>query len=189
MAARRNSASRIYTLRVELQYIEPLIWRRLHVPTNIPLPRLHSVLQVAMGWTDSHLHSFHIGDRVYSNSEDLEELNMLAEKGQVLGVLMGETIREFSYEYDFGDGWEHRIVVESIGKPVPDWPYPLCVAGERACPPEDVGGIPGYEEFLEAIANPDHEEHESMLVWVGGAFDPEGFDINCVNRELRRLRL
>ena len=189
MAARRNSASTIYTLRVELQYIEPLIWRRLHVPANIPLPRLHSVLQVAMGWTDSHLHSFHIGDRVYSNSEDLEELNMLAEKGNALGTLLGETIREFSYEYDFGDGWEHRIVVESAGKPVPDWPYPLCVAGERACPPEDVGGIPGYEEFLEAIANPDHEEHESMLVWVGGAFDPEGFDINCVNRELRRLRL
>ena len=189
MATRRNSASSICTLRIELQYIEPLIWRRLHVAANIALPRLHSVLQVAMGWTDSHLHSFHIGDRVYSNGEDLEELNMLAEKGHALGSLLGETIREFGYEYDFGDGWEHRIVVESIGKPVPDWFYPLCVAGERACPPEDVGGIHGYQEFLEAIADPDHEEHDRMLVWVGGAFDPEGFDINCVNRELRRLRL
>lgn len=189
MATRRNSTSSIYTLRVELQYIEPLIWRRLLVPTNIALPRLHSVLQVAIGWTDSHLHSFHIGDRVYSNTDNLEELNMLGEKGHTLGALQGETVREFGYEYDFGDGWEHRIVVEAVGKPVPDWSYPLCVAGERACPPEDVGGIPGYQAFLEAIANPDDEEHDSMLVWVGGAFDPEGFDINCVNRELRRLRL
>ena len=189
MAIRRNSASWIYTLRVELQYIEPLIWRRLHVPNTIPLPRLHSVLQVAMGWTDSHLHSFHIGDQCYSDTDDLEDLNMIAEKGHVLGVLLGEVIREFGYEYDFGDSWEHRIVVESIGKPVPDWPYPLCVAGERACPPGDVGGVPGYQAFLAAIANPDDEEHDSTLVWIGGAFDPEGFDINCVNRELRRLRL
>lgn len=89
----------------------------------------------------------------------------------------------------FRPAWEHRIVVEATGKPVTDWPYPLCVAGERACPPEDVGGPPGYEDFLQAIADPGHEEHDSTLVWVGGAFDPEGFDINCVNRELRRLRL
>ena len=189
MAARRNPASMIYILRVELDYIEPLIWRRLHVPTNISLPRLHNVLQVVMGWTDSHLHSFRIGDNEYSNTEDLEELNMLAEKGRNLGALLGDTIREFEYQYDFGDSWQHRIIVESSAKPIANWPYPLCVAGARACPPEDVGGPPGYENFLEAIADRDHEEHESTLIWVGGTFDPEGFDINCVNRELRRLRL
>lgn len=188
MAARRRSVAAIYTLRVELQHIQPLIWRRVHVPTDIPLLRLHDVLQVVMGWTDSHLHSFRIGARGYTNSEDPGELNMLAEKGRNLGALLGDAIREFDYEYDFGDGWEHRIAVEGTGKPVTDWPYPLCVAGERACPPEDVGGPPGYEEFLQAIAAPGHEEHGSTLVWVGGAFDPEGFDINCVNRELRRLR-
>ena len=189
MAARRKSVAAIYILRVELQHIQPLIWRRVHVPTDIPLPRLHDVLQVVIGWTDSHLHSFRIGARGYTNSEDFADLHMLAERGHDLGALLGDTIREFEYEYDCGDGWEHRIVVEATGKPVADWPYPICVAGERACPPEDVGGPPGYEGFLEAIADPDHEEHDSTLVWVGGAFDPEGFDINCVNRELRRLRL
>src|SRR4051794_17726455 len=140
MAVRRKSITAIYTLRVELQHIEPLIWRRVHVPTDISLPRLHDVLQVVMGWTDSHLHSFHVGDRGYTNAEDPAELNMVPEKGRKLDELLGDTIREFDYEYDFGDGWQHRIVVEEIGKPVVDWPYPLCVAGERACPPEDVGG-------------------------------------------------
>jgi hypothetical protein len=189
MAPRRSTNARIYDLRLELEGIAPLIWRRLHVAATISLPRLHNVLQVAMGWTDSHLHSFRIGDREYSNAEELDELNMLDVKGRKLEALLGGTIREFDYQYDFGDSWQHRIVVESITTPKVDWPYPLCVAGARACPPEDVGGIGRYQNFLEAIANPDHEEHESMLAWVGGAFDPEGFDINSVNRELRRLRL
>lgn len=189
MAARRKSTTAIYTLRIELQHIEPLTWRRMHVATDISLSRLHDTLQVVMGWTDSHLHSFRIGDHEYSNGEDLEELNMLPEKGRNLGALLGDTIQVFEYQYDFGDSWEHRIVVEATSKPVADWRYPLCVAGERACPPEDVGGVPGYEEFLKAVADPAHEEHESTLVWIGGAFDPAGFDINCVNRELRRLRL
>ena len=189
MATRRSTTTKIYTLRVELEGIEPLIWRRLQVPTTITLPRLHSVLQVVMGWTDSHLHSFRIGDREYSNAEDLDEVNMLGVKGRKLDALLGDTIREFVYLYDFGDSWEHRIVVESIDKAKPDWPYPLCVAGERAGPPEDVGGTGGYEDFVAAIANPGHEEHEDLLVWVGGAFDPEGFDINSVNRGLRRLRI
>lgn len=189
MAARRKSIAAIYTLRIELRHIEPLIWRRVHVPSDIPLPRLHDVLQVVMGWTDSHLHAFRIGDRGYTNSADAADLNMLPEKGHNLGATVGDTTREFDYEYDFGDGWEHRIVLEATSKPVVDWPYPLCVAGERACPPEDIGGPPGYEEFLKAIADPKHDEHDAMLVWVGGAFDPDGFDINCVNRELRRRRL
>ncbi len=189
MATRRNMTARIYTLRLELEDIEPLIWRRLHVAATITLPRLHSVLQVVMGWTNSHLHSFRIGDREYSNAEELDELNMLDVKGRKLEALLGDTIREFGYLYDFGDSWEHRIVVESIATPKADGFYPLCVGGERACPPEDVGGTGGYQNFLEAIANPDHEEHESMRVWIGGVFDPEGFDINSVNRELRRLRL
>ncbi len=189
VAARRSTTTKIYTLRMELEGIEPLIWRRLQVPAAITLPRLHSVLQVVMGWTDSHLHSFQIGDREYSNAEDLDELNMFDVKGRKLNALLGDTIREFGYRYDFGDSWEHRIVVELIAEAKPDWPYPLCVAGERAGPPEDVGGVGGYQDFVAAIANPEHEEHENLLVWIGGAFDPGGFDINSVNRGLRRLRI
>lgn len=190
MTTRRSTTAKIYTLHVELQDIEPLIWRRLQVPTAIALTRLHDVLQVAMGWTDSHLHSFKIGEREYTNAEDeLDELEMLAEKGRKLDALLGKSTREFNYLYDFGDSWNHRIVVESITAAQPGWSYPLCVAGARACPPEDVGGTGGYQDFLETIADPGHEEHDSMLVWVGGAFDPEGFDFNCVNRELRYRRL
>ena len=189
MATRRSTPSDIYALRLELEGIEPLIWRRLLVPAVIPLPKLHDVLQVAMGWTDSHLHSFRIGDLEYSTGSNIGDLNMLETKGRKLDALLAGTIREFDYQYDFGDGWNHRIVVESIARPKDGWIYPLCVAGERACPPEDIGGPPGYLAFLDTIANPDDEEHDSMLVWVGGAFDPEGFDINAVNRELRRRRL
>jgi len=189
MPAHRIASATIHTLRVELRGIEPLIWRLLHVSTSISLPRLHNALQAVIGWTNSHLHSFRIDDREYSNAEDPGDLNMLAERGRNLGALLGDAIREFEYRYDFGDGWEHRIIVESISSPVPDWPYPLCVAGERACPPEDVGGVRGYENFLKVVADQKDDEHDSTLVWVGGAFDPEGFDINCVNRELRRRRL
>lgn len=193
MTIRRSTAAQIYTLRVELQDIQPLIWRRLQVPTGIALTRLHDVLQVAMGWTDSHLHSFKIGAREFTNADDplddLDELKLLPEKGRKLDALLGKSTREFNYLYDFGDSWDHRIVIEAIAPAQPDWSYPLCVAGARACPPDDVGGAHGYHDFLVTLADPSHEEHDSMLVWIGGAFDPEGFDINSVNRELRRRRL
>jgi hypothetical protein len=91
----------------------------------------------------------------------------------------------FVYEYDFGDSWRHLIQVEPVSKPNTEWFYPLCIAGERAAPPDDVGGTPGYMEFLAAIKNPKHPQHESLLIWVGGAFDPEGFDLNAINRTLR----
>jgi hypothetical protein len=188
MATRRSQSARIYTLRIELEDIAPPIWRRLQVPTDITLIRLHDVLQVAMGWTNSHLHSFQIGDKEYSNSDELDELSMLTEKGRKLDTLLGTEIGEFGYLYDFGDSWQHRIVVESIAA-APRWDYPVCVAGARACPPEDVGSTHGYEEFRAAIADPRHDEHDNYLAWVGGAFDPEGFDINSVNRALRRRRL
>ena len=186
MAARKSTASKIYELHVELEHIEPLIWRRILVPANITLPKLHDLLQLVMGWTDSHLHSFEIGDRAFSmEGADLEELQMLNEKKYTLDAVLGASIREFVYEYDFGDSWRHRITVTPVSKPKTDWFYPLCVAGARAVPPEDVGGATGYEEFLSVIKSPRHKDHASMLVWIGGAFDPEGFDLNEINRTLR----
>jgi Plasmid pRiA4b ORF-3-like protein len=102
-----------------------------------------------------------------------------------LEAALGESIHEFIYEYDFGDSWRHRIAVRPLAHPNTDWHYPLCTGGARAAPPDDVGGPPGYKEFLAAIKDPKHEEHDSMLVWTGGAFDPEGFDLNAINRTLR----
>ena len=186
MVARKRTALKIYELYVELEDIDPRIWRQLLVPTKITLPKLHELLQLAMGWTNSHLHSFQIGENTYSMaSADLDELEMLDEKKVTLEGALGDSIREFVYEYDFGDSWRHRIKVRDVQKPKTEWFYPLCVAGARAAPPDDVGGSPGYEEFLRALKDPKHEEHASMLVWIGGAFDPEGFDLNAINRILR----
>jgi len=186
MAARRKTATKIYDLRIELKEIEPLIWRRVLVPGNITLPNLHDLLQLVMGWTNSHLHSFEVSERTFGmDGTDLEELKMLNEKRFTLGEVLGDSIRELIYEYDFGDSWRHQITVTPITKPRSDWSYPLCVAGAGAAPPEDVGGVRGYEEFLSAINDPKHEEHNRMLEWIGGAFDPAGFDLNEINRTLR----
>ena len=186
MVARKRTALKVYELHVELEDIEPPIWRRILVPATITLPKLHDLLQLVMGWTDSHLHSFQIGQKTFSTSHaDLQELNMLDERKHTLESVLGDSIREFLYEYDFGDSWRHHIKVKSLAHPNTDWFYPLCVAGERAAPPDDVGGVMGYDEFLSAIKNPKHEEHDSMLVWIGGVFDPEGFDLNAINRTLR----
>jgi len=186
MAARKTTAPKTYDLRIELEDIEPLIWRRILVPANITLATLHDLLQLVMGWTNSHLHSFQIGDREFGmGGTDLEEMQMLNEKKYKLDAVLGDSIREFIYEYDFGDSWRHRITVTTVANPKTDWSYPLCIAGARAAPPDDVGGVPGYEEFLSAITNPKHEEHSRMLTWIGGAFDPEGFDLNEINRTLR----
>lgn len=187
MAARKRTVPKIYELYVELEDIEPLIWRRLLVPATLTLPQLHELLQLAMGWTNSHLHSFTFGKKTFGMAavDDFEELNMLDERRETLEAALGEGLREFLYEYDFGDSWRHRIAVKSLARPNPEWSYPLCTGGARAAPPDDVGGPPGYEEFLAAIKDPKHEEHESMLTWIGGAFDPEGFDLNAINRTLR----
>lgn len=185
MAARKRVTPKLFELNVELEDIEPRIWRRLLVPGSMKLPKLHALLQLAMGWTNSHLHSFQFGDQVFAAAHgELEELDMLDEKNRTLESVLGE-LREFVYEYDFGDSWRHRIEAKLIANPNPDWFYPLCIGGARAAPPDDVGGPPGYAEFLSAIGNPKHEEHQSMLAWIGGAFDPEGFDLNAINRTLR----
>ena len=191
MPAKPRSPLLVYRLRVELLDIAPLIWRRLLVPADIKLPKLHQCLQLAMGWTDSHLHQFKVGETHYGIPDpEWPELEMLDERRIRLCDLIGEAQRELGYEYDFGDGWELRIVLEQAEPPNEFMRYPLCTAGERACPPEDVGGVPGYEEFLKTIVDPKHEEYGQSLLWAGaGAFDPEGFDLNAVNRALRRVRL
>jgi len=187
MAARKKRATpKLYELHVELEDIQPRIWRKILVPGSIKLSKLHDLLQLVMGWNNSHLHSFQFGKRVFSGRPaELEDLNMLDESRYTLEAVLGDLLSEFVYDYDFGDSWRHLIQPKLVSKPNSEWFYPLCIAGERAAPPDDVGGTAGYLEFLKAIGNPKHPEHEDMLIWIGGAFDPEGFDSNAINRTLR----
>ncbi len=177
----------IYQLKVTLYDSKPPIWRRLLVPGNITLGELHYVIQIAMGWENSHLHQFVVGDQYYSDPSF-----GLAEYGERVGnegratlsrIVPGEKFK-FTYEYDFGDSWLHDILVEKILPPDPQMKLPVCIKGKRACPPEDVGGVWGYDSFLEAIKNPDHPEHAMYREWIGDDFDPEEFDLDAINREL-----
>lgn len=177
----------VYQLKVALLESEPPIWRRLQVPGKVTLGELHYVLQAAMGWTNSHLHQFTVDKVDYSDPEfQLEEAQ--DEYEVTLSRIAPRAGSVLVYQYDFGDSWMHEVRVEKILPPEPGQRYPVCLVGERACPPEDCGGVWGYEEFLEAIRDPEHEEHEDLLDWIGGSFDPEGFDLNEVNRELKRIR-
>lgn len=184
---RKFIESHYFTLRVALDDVKPQVWRRLVVPASITLDRLHDVLQVAMGWTDSHLHSFAIAGQDFTENPE-EPDQGIEETGVMLGALIHRPRTKFTYLYDFGDGWAHTITVQAV-EPIPDGHTVrvTCLAGRRRCPPEDVGGPWGYQAFLHAITDPKHEEHESYLEWCGGAFDPTEFEIDDVNRELAKL--
>jgi hypothetical protein len=179
-------------LHVTLNDIEPPIWRRFWVEDTITLPRLHEVLQIVMGWQDVHLHQFITGstheDQLFygvPDDDDFGDPEFMARqrdearvRARKLLPLEGDSI---TYEYDFGDGWEHQLLLEKVVSVDRDGPgLPWCLEGRRACPPEDVGGTGGYGDFLEAFSNPHHEEHGPMRKW-GGDFDPERFDRNAVN--------
>ncbi len=182
----------IYQLKVTLRGTRPPIWRRLLVPAGLTLEVLHDVLQVAMGWYDCHLHEFRIGPKRFGKPDPEDEFMGLPAVGDErtahLFMVLAKARAKAIYTYDFGDSWEHAIVVEKVLPPEPAVAYPICVGGKLQCPPEDCGGIPGYYNLLEAINDPAHKEHEEMLDWVGGDFDPEAFSVDDVNRRLVTLQ-
>lgn len=186
-------AAPVYQLKVVLPGT-PLIWRRLLVPGDANLSWLHAVLQTAMGWTNSHLHHFLTAEARYSDSRFHGErfLSEPLDRDEAKAVLMEVAPRAgdcFGYEYDFGDSWMHEVRVEKV---LPAGAGPAdaarCVAGARACPPEDCGGIGGYAGLLRVLKNPRHPEHKTMREWIGGAFDPGAFDCDGVNGWLGRLK-
>jgi hypothetical protein len=182
------SKAQIYQIKVTLDESKPPIWRRILVPGDATLEKLHYILQVAMGWTNSHLHQFIVGQTFFGQPHPDFGLEMRDERRVKLSQIAPGEGFAFRYEYDFGDSWLHNLVVEKVLEPEPGQHYPVCVKGKRACPPEDVGGVWGYEGFLEAIGDPDHPEHEDYLEWIGGEFDAEEFDLDAVNSALRALR-
>ena len=185
MTVKKILTERAYQMTITLRGIRPPIWRRVQVPGAVRLAALHEVIQTVFGWTDSHLHQFVVADRTYVQPDDLDEA-VEDESGVTLAEALGTRNKRFLYAYDFGDNWEHDVVVENIvaGN---SGTRPLCLGGKRHRPPEDCGGPPGYQNFLEAVRDPGHEEHVAMLEWVGGSFDAEAFDIAAVNRALTAL--
>ena len=183
-----------YVLKVVLLGPKPPIWRRLQVPGNASLDWLHAVLQVAVGWTNSHLHQFKAGGQFYSDTrhhfaEYEGDPEILDARKFTLQQIAPREKCTFGYEYDFGDSWEHGITVEKTLPPDPAAAtLALCLDGARACPPEDCGGIWGYADLLKVLKNRKHPEHKRMMEWVGCAFDAEAFDVVETNRWLRKLK-
>ena len=182
----------IYQIKVTLLGTDPPIWRRLLVPADLTLEQLHNVLQIAMGWDDCHLHEFRIGQQRYGTPDPMERAfggsRTASERTARLFNVLDRAGTKAVYTYDFGDSWEHRIAVEKRLAPEPGRTYPACLAGEQHGPPEDCGGIPGFYNLLEAIGDPEHEEHQELLDWVGGSFEPDAFSVDEVNRRLAPLQ-
>jgi hypothetical protein len=178
-------AHTLYELDVRLADIEPPIWRTIEVPGKSSLEDVHFAIQAAMGWTSSHLHLFAIGGTSYGmvDVDGADELELEDERDVRLEDLAASGA-SFRYEYDFGDGWEHDVVVKQV-TPATKAPPSRCTAGARACPPEDCGGAGGYQELLEALANPAHEEHADMVTWSGN-FQPERFSVPKGGLDLRK---
>jgi hypothetical protein len=183
-----RSASSVARLKVTLDDVEPAVVRRLEVPLDLRLDRLHLVLQAAVGWTNSHLWEFRAGDVGWGIPDpewDRGSGPLDARKTTLLKVIEDTGAKTLTYLYDFGDAWEHTIKVEHIGPANPALSYPLLIEAAGRCPPEDVGGPPGYEEFLAALVDPDHERHAEMIEWHGDRFDPKAVDLTRINQALQ----
>ena len=177
-------------LNIELMDITPVVWRMVVVPDSVTLVQLHHVIQSAMGWMDVHLHEFEIDGRRYGQPAENFGMQpeMLNERGKRLLKLLGDH-KALSYVYDFGDYWRHAITVTSVVPMTQPARSALCIGGENACPPEDVGGPPGYDDFVKIVRDPAHEEYEAMTQWCGGAFDPTAFDIHHANMLLKYVKV
>lgn len=180
----RGTEEKIYQLKVSLVRSNPLIWRRFLVSDRTLLPDLHRMIQAAMGWTNSHLHQFlHMHDYL-GHPVLLEDMEVRDYRKIRIGTILKAPKDSLKYEYDFGDGWLHDVVLQKIHSKSEN-AYPFFIDGAYACPPEDCGGIPGFENFLQVLADPNHEEHEEMLEWYGGSFDPTKFDPLEVSKRFR----
>jgi hypothetical protein len=187
---RNRAVGRIYQFKITLKDCQPPIWRRIQVK-DCTLDRLNEHIQLAMGWTNSHLHDFKINGTLYGDpilmEENFEEMNYRdSTRTQVSDILPKNSRRFlFEYEYDFGDSWEHEVLFEGSLEPEKGKKYPLCLEGERACPPEDVGGVWSYADFLTAIADPKHEQHDDFMEWARD-FDPEKFSPAKASKEMKK---
>jgi hypothetical protein len=182
-------SQQVYQLKITLKGAKPPIWRRVLVPADIRLDQFHDVIQGAMGWMNCHLHQFEAFGEFYGVPDGMFDLGpeVLDETKVKLNELLQSEKDSIAYDYDFGDDWAHKITLEKILPFEQGQSLPICVTGRRACPPEDCGGVWGYANLLQALADPKHPEHEDMLEWLGGPFDPEDFHPERTNAALHYL--
>jgi hypothetical protein len=188
MASEKRRVPAVYQVKVTLTDSKPPIWRRVQVTGDTTLHMFHKILQTVMGWTDSYLHLFII-DRVFYGKPDPEyHFEVKDEKDFTLSQILTNEKGKFIYEYDFEDCWQHDVVIEDLLSSKKGLLYPICLGGKRACPPEDCGGIWEYTDILEAVQDPRHPEYYNMLKWVENGFDPGSFNLEEINRKLRKIR-
>lgn len=182
VAPKTGAADSIVSLKITLKGAKPPIWRRILVHGSMTLAELSEAILTSMGWVGGHLHAFDLDGRQYGDPATTDDV---ADETRLnLNGVLKSGIKRFDYDYDFGDGWEHVVAVEKTFAPVRGQTYPACVDGKRNCPPEDCGGVWGYAELLEILADPAHPEQEERLEWIGGDFDPEEFDASAVDKRL-----
>jgi len=184
-APAKRAARGPISLKITLRNVKPPIWRRILVTGGITLGDLHVAIQVVMGWGNGHMHAFDVGGQQYGERGSLEDA--ADEDRLTLNGLVKLGFDRFSYTYDFGDDWEHDILIEKAPPPKDVKAFPACVAGKRSCPPEDCGGAWGYADLLVILADPDHPEHDEQREWVGESFDPEAFSVSAADAMLAKV--
>jgi hypothetical protein len=182
MGVAAPKAEQVISLKVTLRGIRPPIWRRLEVPSRLSLGGLHDAIQAAMGWGGHHLYMFDVAGRSYGDPAAVDDV--ADDSRLTVGGVMEAGVRRFTYTYDFGDDWEHDIVIEAKKAAVDGRRYPACTAGKRNCPPDDCGGVWGYRDLLAALANPSRSEAREWSEWMELGFDPEQFSIETVDARI-----
>ena len=189
MEKKRMATQTVYQFKITLKGIRPPIWRRFQVHSDITFYELHRIIQEVMGWYDGHLHLFELGGMIITDGDTLAEVweDGVDEQRTRLPQFIRQAGQKLRYEYDFGDGWEHELLLEKILPAEAGVHYPRCLKGKRACPPEDCGGVWGYAGLLEAMADKSHSEREMYLEWLGDEVDPEAFDLAEINETLQEM--
>jgi hypothetical protein len=182
----QSTKGNVYQLKVTLRSVRPPVWRRLLILDSTDLERLHLIIQDTVGWLNAHMYEFQVGNARFQHSASRELGFTPTRKASsvTLGQVAPPVGRRFVYWYDFGDDWFHDIIIEKILRAEPGAIYPRCVAGRRACPPEDCGGPWGYANLVDALADPKHPEHAELVDWLGGEFDPNAFDLGATDTAL-----
>ncbi len=184
MKTEKSGYSEGYQLKITLNHIKPDIWRRFTVSADIKLPDLSRVIQTVMGWKNIYRHQFMLGRTVYSTHSE-EFAKYITDYTEIkLNQILKKNL-ELKYIYDFRDEWEHTIVLEKVFRDYMD-KHPVCLEGERCCPPEDFGGYFGYQRILETLSDPKEKQYQNLPEWIGGTFDPEDFDKTEVCKKLKK---